>query len=162
VTAPEIAAISTIAMWLVTVLVKYARDKIHKRYTLPVAIVFTVLLLGCGSSGITVYRLVEGEPQPVAEVTQKFAGKGCIAVDSRVDGSASVIVQQAGTSDWSVSRLLAYLGDTAGVVFGGTRGAEEMQGPMAGMQGCEGLFVGEDPLPEKPPIAGGWLVSPME
>ena len=98
------------------------------------------LMLGCGTSGITVYKMVDGNPVPTVEVTQKFAGKGCIAVDSNTDGSASVIVQQAGTSDWSISRMFGFIGDTAGSVFGGTRGMTEMQGPSTGMEGCEGLF----------------------
>lgn len=99
--------------------------------------------IGCGTSGITIYKMVDGEPVPTVEVQQRFAGKGCIAVDSAIDGSASVIVQQAGTSDWSISRMFGFMGDMAGSVFGGERGMTEMQGPATGMEGCEGLFINE-------------------
>jgi hypothetical protein len=100
-------------------------------------------LVGCASNDITVFQMVEGELQPVLQVEQSFSGKGCIAVDSDpTTGKASVIVQQAGTSDWSISRLFGFLGDTVGAVFGGSRGMDEMQGPTAGMQGCEGIFNG--------------------
>lgn len=98
-----------------------------------------LLSLACGTSTITLYKMVEGEPQPIVEVEQGFAGKGCIAVDSEGD-SASVIVQQAGTSDWTIGRMFAFIGDIAGGVFGGSRGMDEMQGPATGMEGCEGLF----------------------
>ena len=114
------------------------------------------MTVGCGANSITVFKLVDGEPVPVVQVDQHFAGKGCIAVDSDIEGNASVIVQQAGTSDWSLSRLGGFLGDTVGAVFGGSRSMGEMQGPAEGMQGCEGLFGEEvetmiyepEPLPD--------------
>jgi hypothetical protein len=118
------------------------------------ASVVLLALAGCASNNITVYRTVAGEPEPLLMIEQGFSGKGCIAVDSDpVTGQASVIVQQAGTSDWSVSRVVSFLGDTVGAVFGGSRGMDEMQGPTAGMQGCEGIFNGSEyeydpPAPE--------------
>lgn len=126
-------------------------------------ILMTPLLVGCGNSGITLYRVVDGEPQPAVEIEQRFAGKGCIAVDSQGD-AASVIVQQAGTSDWSVSRAFGFLGDIVGGVFGGDRGMDEMQGPAAAMQGCEGLFNGEtalEPDPEIPNVPLTYHVIPV-
>jgi hypothetical protein len=109
-------------------------------------------LVGCASNDITVFQMVDGELQPVLQVEQSFSGKGCIAVDSDpTTGKASVIVQQAGTSDWSISRLVSFLGDTVGAVFGGSRGMDEMQGPATGMQGCEGIFDGLEDEDEPPP-----------
>ena len=103
--------------------------------------VIVLLLAGCASNDITIYKMVEGTPVPIVEIEQGFGGKGCIAVEADpATGKASVIVQQAGTSDWSVSRLFGFIGDTAGSFFGGTRGMQEMQGPATGMQGCEGIF----------------------
>lgn len=121
------------------------------------------MTVGCGTSAITVYKLVDDEPVPVVQVNQHFAGKGCIAVDSETDGSASVIVQQAGTSDWSISRALAFVGDIAGGVFGGERGANEMQSPSTGMEGCEGLFVdtADNETTEYPPPPGILTDPPM-
>jgi len=114
-------------------------------------VLVAVLLVGCGNSGITLYRMVDGEPQPVVDIEQRFAGKGCIAVDSQGD-TVSIIVQQAGTSDWSISRAFGFLGDIVGGVFGGSRGMDAMQGPTAGMQGCEGLFgVSEEGYDPPPP-----------
>jgi len=107
------------------------------------SLVVVCLMVGCGTSGITLYKMVDGEPVPTVEVQQRFAGKGCIAVDSATDGSASIIVQQAGTSDWSLSRMFGFMGDIAGNVVGGDRSMSEMQGPATGMEGCEGLFIDE-------------------
>lgn len=103
------------------------------------------LALGCASNDVTVFKMVAGEPVPFIQIDQGFAGKGCIALDSNPDtGEASVIVQQAGTSDWSISRLFGFLGDIVGGVFGSGRSQDEMQGPHAGMQGCEGLFTTQE------------------
>ncbi len=125
------------------------------------AVALAAGLLGCATNDITVYRMVEGEPEPMLKVEQGFSGKGCIAVDSDpATGKASVIVQQAGTSDWSISRLFGFLGDTVGAVFGGSRGMDEMQGPEAGMQGCEGLFGADEEGYDPPVSEGPYILSP--
>ena len=99
-----------------------------------------VWLAGCGTSSITVYR--PGTSTPAASVEQHFAGRGCIAVDTAADGTTSVIVAQDGTSDWSVSRLFAFIADAAAAVFGGSREGGPMPGPGAG-SGCSQIFEPE-------------------
>ena len=101
------------------------------------AIPLLLLSLGCGTSTITVYR--KGETTPAAVVEQSFSGRGCIAVDTTPAGKSSVIVNQDGTSDWSATRLLAFLGDMASAVFGGGDGDGSMQGPSP-YSGCSSIF----------------------
>jgi len=95
-------------------------------------------LSGCASSKVTIYR--PGTAEVAAEIEQSFTGRGCIAIDQRpTTGQLSIAIEQDGTSDWSVSRLLVYLGDVAGSVFGGERKSRTMED--AGIaSGCAGLF----------------------
>lgn len=134
------------------------------KFTIGIVLLMA-FVVGCASNNITIYKMVDGEPEPIVKVEQGFSGKGCIAVDSDpTTGKASVIVQQAGTSDWSISRLFGFLGDTVGAVFGGSKTMGEMQGPTAGMQGCEGLFDSEEETIEDITTTpeARYLVTPVE
>lgn len=104
---------------------------------LVIGTALSVILSGCASSTIEIF--VPGTEIREAKVTQSFLGRGCVAVDRSVAGKISVIVQQDGSSDWSASRLLGWLGDIAGNVFGGESRSKRMEAPDAA-QGCAGVF----------------------
>lgn len=112
-------------------------------------IALALSVIGCATSEVTVYR--PGEATPAARIAQNFAGRGCLAVDTSPD-STSVLIQQDGTSDWSLSRLFAMLGDVAGGVFGGARDPQGMTGPSDAV-GCRGVLEGAAPAPQGPPPA---------
>jgi hypothetical protein len=75
-------------------------------------------------------------------------GRGCVAVDINPDGSTSVVVAQDGTSDWSLGRMFAFIGELAASVFGGGPASGEMEGPDSAT-GCSQIFEASsyDPPP---------------
>ena len=70
-------------------------------------------------------------------IEQTFTGRGCLAVSSTDEG-IDILIQQDGTSDWSISRLMAWIGDIAGGVFGNDTKGEGMAGP-SDSSGCNGV-----------------------
>ena len=101
-------------------------------------ILLVLLLCSCATTEIVTYR--PGTTEVAATVKATALGRACIAVDQRpTTGRLSITVEQDGTSDWSVSRLLAWLGDIAGNVFGGKARSDGMEGPSS-RSGCAGLF----------------------
>lgn len=102
-----------------------------------VALFTTVGVVGCAGASIR-YQPVASEP-PVLEVDPSILGRGAMVVNlRRGDDSVEVIVCQDGTSDWSVSRVVALLGEVVGYVFGAND-----PGSMAGpdpARGCAALY----------------------
>jgi hypothetical protein len=83
-------------------------------------------------------------------VSSSAYGRGCVAVDSLPDGTISVIVAQDGTSDWSLGRMFAWIGELASPVFGGGQGdGNGMDGPSP-VHGCSQIL--EDTPAEAAPI----------
>lgn len=97
-----------------------------------------LLALGCAGSTIELDPNNDGTPDVTIE--QNFGGSGCIAVDAS-PGTTSIIVQQHGSSDWSISRAFEWIVSVVGSIFGSSQTGEQ-RGPEAG-PGCEGLFVDE-------------------
>jgi len=99
-----------------------------------IALTLVAWLTGCASFEVI-------DPQSGLTVKSSAYGRGCVAVDTRLDGTISVIVAQDGTSDWSVSRALAFIADLASSVFGGGDAADGMRGP--GIEnGCGQILEG--------------------
>jgi hypothetical protein len=101
-----------------------------------------LLFLGCKSI-VTIQP--DPEAPPVMVVETVTYGRSCVAVDYKVHGDMSFIVDQDGTSDWVLGRLFGWLGDVAGgTPFGGSqqRSSSGMADPSA-IQGCGFLFVDE-------------------
>jgi len=98
-----------------------------------IAVAALAMLAGCGTGGVTTYQVLGDEMVPVMEAKQRFAGKGCMRARIEKNGDANVVVKQYGTSDWSLSRMFAWLGDVAGnlpiIGGGGTTNTAGMQGP---------------------------------
>ncbi len=100
------------------------------------AYLVVLLITGCASAPIR-YQPDPAQP-PVLEIDPGVTGRGCLYARYS-EGELEVIVAQDGTSDWSISRLFAWIGEVAGAVFGGAASGSGMQGPDP-LQGCAQLF----------------------
>jgi hypothetical protein len=101
------------------------------------AILTACLALGCAQVPIT-YQPDPDHPA-VVSFDPSIVGRGCIYL-SVEDGDLEIIVAQDGTSDWSVARLVAWIGDVAGSVFGGGDRSGSGIGAPDPLQGCIQLF----------------------
>jgi hypothetical protein len=102
-----------------------------------IALPLIALLVGCASAPIS-YR-PDPEKPPVLALDPNLKGRGCISVVATPD-RLEVILAQDGTSDWSLSRMFAWIGELGAAVFGGAPPSEAgMQGPDP-TQGCAQLF----------------------
>lgn len=109
---------------------------------LAVGLALAVALAGCASNSIT----IPGE-YPIT-VEQSLYSRGCLAMDYEpTTQRVSVVIQQDGTSDFSVFRLVDSVADMAAGVFGGERRGQGMQGPTIGGGPCESIFQQAPPPP---------------
>jgi len=92
-----------------------------------------LLALGCASFEVTT---AEG-----TVVKSSAYGRGCVAVDTLPDGTASVIIAQDGTSDWSIGRMLGWIGELAAPIFGGSNRPAGMESPSLA-SGCAQIMEG--------------------
>lgn len=98
-------------------------------------------LPGCAGVPLS-YRPDPTQPA-VLELDPGIKGRGCIYIKASPT-ELEVVLAQDGTSDWSVSRMLGWLGDLGAAVFGGGQTSTDgMQAPDP-VQGCAQLF-GDDP-----------------
>ncbi len=107
------------------------------------------LLAGCASTPFE--EVPTDKTESVLVLNPNLKGRGCAwtSVKRATDGSYEIemIVAQDGTSSWSVSNMLSWLGEVAGSIFGGSRNLDAPPGPDP-LHGCEQLF---EPTP--PPAA---------
>ncbi len=89
-------------------------------------------VVGCGTNPIRIQP--PGSEQPIIEINPRGYGRMCswVTFEQKADGTTSVdyVLAQDGTSDWSVSRLLAYVSDVVAslpIVGSGERKAEKME-----------------------------------
>ena len=111
------------------------------------AILLSLALAGCTTASIE-FRPDPDKP-PVMVVSPMLYGRGAIVTTYTWTGDEkkieSVVCTDA-TTDWSLARLFAFLGDVAGSTpFGGgqQRGASQMNDPSM-VQGCSQLY-GDEP-----------------
>jgi len=103
------------------------------------SLALALALVGCASTELEVMR--PGTTEVAARLHVSAFGRACLVVEQRpTTGHLNVMVEQDGTSDWSVSRLLGWVADVAGGVFGGERRAREQAKPSSS-SGCAGVLV---------------------
>ena len=78
-------------------------------------------------------------------------GRGALAVDSLADGTMSIIVCQDGTSDWSIGRMFAFIGELAAPIFGGSGQDDDMQSPDSAASCKQIVESAADPVGYDPP-----------
>ena len=100
-----------------------------------------VLFLSLGCASFEVVYQPDGPEGSTTVVKSSAYGRGCVAVDASVDGTVSVVVAQDGTSDWSISRMFAFIAEIVGQMplIGANTNPDEMEEPDAA-QGCSGIF----------------------
>lgn len=122
-------------------------------------IVLTLALaLSVACAKATVVYHLPGQDQPVVEITPKIVGRGCMTVDLDRQGVLQVVVAQDGSSDWSLGRSVAWIGELGAAVFSGRKTGDGMEGPDP-LQGCAQLFTdeaeGNQPIVVAPHTHGG-------
>lgn len=116
-------------------------------------ILFLALALGCAKSPVTWQP--DATKPPVLTMDPGLFGRGAIAIEATTT-TLDIVVCQDGTSDWSLSRLFAWIGELAGSVFGGTPTTDGMKGPDP-MAGCAALFGDAEPPPKPTTLEEAYL-----
>ena len=105
------------------------------------AILLALALAGCTTATVTLQP--DPESESILTIEPKFYGRGCASVSVATDSDGSqvidILVASDAVTDWSLGRVLSFIGDIAGGVFGGNRTMTEPQGPDS-KQGCDQLF----------------------
>jgi hypothetical protein len=108
-------------------------------------VILPLLVLGCAQMPLTYQP--DPESVPVLSMDPNIFGRGCLYMIYE-EGSLEMVVIQDGSSDWSLSRLLAWIADVVPPVFGGgERSGTGMAGP-SDIVACASLFGGSEDEPE--------------
>lgn len=110
-------------------------------------LVLSFFVVGCGSNKLVL--LPPGSDQPVVQILPKGYGRLCswVTFEQTPSGTVKVdyVLAQDGTSDWSVSRLFAFVSDIVGslpIIGGnGVRSGNAMETPST-IQACAQLVQG--------------------